>query len=60
MKVIAGSDQPLHETDCTFCGSCIDVCPVNAILEADRWRKGRNGTMKSRRLSASSVGTPVT
>lgn len=41
MKVIAGSDQPLHETDCTFCGSCIDVCPVNAILEADRWRKGR-------------------
>lgn len=41
MRVIAGSDQPLHETDCTFCGSCIDVCPVNAILEADRWRKGR-------------------
>lgn len=40
-KVIAGSDQPLHESDCTFCGSCIDVCPVNAILEADRWRKGR-------------------
>lgn len=40
-KVIAGADQPLHETDCTFCGSCIDVCPVNAILEADRWRKGR-------------------
>lgn len=41
MKVIAGNDQPLHETDCTFCGSCIDVCPVNAIIEADRWRKGR-------------------
>lgn len=40
-KVIAGSDQPLHESGCTFCGSCIDVCPVNAILEADRWRKGR-------------------
>jgi len=40
-RVIAGGDQPLHESDCTFCGSCIDVCPVNAILEADRWRKGR-------------------
>lgn len=40
-KIIAGGDQPLHESDCTFCGSCIDVCPVNAILEADRWRKGR-------------------
>lgn len=41
MRVIAGSDQPLHESGCTFCGSCIDVCPVNAIIEADRWRKGR-------------------
>lgn len=40
-KIIAGGDQPLHESDCTFCGSCIDVCPVNAILEADRWRRGR-------------------
>jgi predicted molibdopterin-dependent oxidoreductase YjgC len=41
MRVIAGSDQSLHESGCTFCGSCIDVCPVNAIIEADRWRKGR-------------------
>ncbi len=40
-KIIAGGDQPLHESDCTFCGSCIDVCPVNAILEAGRWRRGR-------------------
>lgn len=40
-KVITANDRPLQESDCTFCGSCIDVCPVNAILEADRWRKGR-------------------
>jgi NADH dehydrogenase/NADH:ubiquinone oxidoreductase subunit G len=40
-KVTTAKDNPLHESDCTFCGSCIDVCPVNAILEADRWRKGR-------------------
>ena len=40
-KIIAGGDQALHESECTFCGSCVDVCPVNAILEADRWRKGR-------------------
>jgi NADH dehydrogenase/NADH:ubiquinone oxidoreductase subunit G len=40
-KIIAGGDQALHESDCTFCGSCVDVCPVNAILEADRWRRGR-------------------
>lgn len=40
-KVTTANDKPLHESNCTFCGSCIDVCPVNAILEADRWRKGR-------------------
>lgn len=40
-KVTTAADRPLQESGCTFCGSCIDVCPVNAILEADRWRKGR-------------------
>ncbi|MFZ6017759.1 MAG: molybdopterin-dependent oxidoreductase [Nitrospirota bacterium] len=40
-KVVTANDRPLQESECTFCGSCIDVCPVNAILEADRWRKGR-------------------
>ncbi len=40
-KVTTAMDMPLQESGCTFCGSCIDVCPVNAILEADRWRKGR-------------------
>ncbi|MEW6213773.1 MAG: molybdopterin-dependent oxidoreductase [Nitrospirota bacterium] len=40
-KVITANDKPLQESECTFCGSCVDVCPVNALLEADRWRKGR-------------------
>lgn len=40
-KVTTATDKPLQESGCTFCGSCVDACPVNAILEADRWRKGR-------------------
>ena len=40
-KVITATDKPLQESSCTFCGSCVDACPVNALLEADRWRKGR-------------------
>jgi NADH dehydrogenase/NADH:ubiquinone oxidoreductase subunit G len=40
-KVTTANDKPLQESGCTFCGSCVDVCPVNALLEADRWRKGR-------------------
>jgi len=40
-KVMTAGDRPLQESGCTFCGSCVDACPVNALLEADRWRKGR-------------------
>lgn len=40
-KVSTVVDRSLHESDCTFCGSCIDACPVNAIIESDRSRKGR-------------------
>jgi len=40
-KVTTAGDKPLQESQCTFCGSCVDACPVNALLEADRWRKGR-------------------
>ncbi|MBI4685408.1 MAG: molybdopterin-dependent oxidoreductase [Nitrospirae bacterium] len=40
-RVVTANDKPLQESDCTFCGSCVDACPVNALLESDRWRKGR-------------------
>lgn len=40
-KVATANDKPLQESGCTFCGSCVDACPVNALLEADRTRKGR-------------------
>jgi NADH dehydrogenase/NADH:ubiquinone oxidoreductase subunit G len=40
-KVITANDKPLQESECTFCGSCVDSCPVNALLESDRRHKGR-------------------
>jgi len=40
-KVVTANDAPLQDSTCTFCGNCVDVCPVNALLESDRWRKGR-------------------
>lgn len=40
-KVVTAMDKPLQDSACTFCGNCVDVCPVNALLESDRWRKGR-------------------
>ena len=40
-RVMTANDKPLDESGCTFCGSCIDACPVNALLESDRLRRGR-------------------
>jgi formate dehydrogenase alpha subunit len=34
-------DRPLQETTCEFCGRCISVCPVGALTERERARKGR-------------------
>jgi NADH dehydrogenase/NADH:ubiquinone oxidoreductase subunit G len=48
-KVATAKDKPLQDSDCTFCGSCVDVCPVNALLEADRWRKGREWEYEKRK-----------
>lgn len=45
-RVITANDKPLQESGCTFCGSCVDACPVNALLESDRLRKGREWDYK--------------
>lgn len=46
-NVTTANNVPLQEAECTFCGSCVDACPVNALLEADRWRKGREWEYES-------------
>ena len=36
------SGPRLLESGCEFCGSCIDVCPVGALVERDhKWEKAR-------------------
>ncbi|HDH05323.1 MAG TPA: 2Fe-2S iron-sulfur cluster binding domain-containing protein [Nitrospirae bacterium] len=55
-KVVTAMDKPLEKSDCTFCGSCIDACPVNALLEADRWRKGREWEYKKSKSVCLSCG----
>jgi formate dehydrogenase alpha subunit len=34
-------DRPLQDTTCEFCGRCISVCPVGALTERERVKKGR-------------------
>ena len=47
-KVSTAQDRPLHESGCTFCGSCIDACPVNTIMERDRWQHGREWDLEKK------------
>jgi NADH dehydrogenase/NADH:ubiquinone oxidoreductase subunit G len=55
-KVVTAMDKPLQESGCTFCGTCVDACPVNALLEADRWRKGREWEYKKSKSVCLSCG----
>jgi formate dehydrogenase alpha subunit len=45
-QVISGLDGPLKNTDCVFCGNCIEVCPVGALREIQAEKKGRTWEFK--------------
>jgi len=56
-KVTTALDKPLHESGCTFCGSCIDACPVNTIMERDRWQHGREWDLEKRDTVCTACGS---
>lgn len=45
-KVASAYDDTLQETTCTFCGMCINVCPVAALVEKSTVWAGRPWEMK--------------
>src|SRR5512144_53686 len=56
-KVSTAQDAPLHESGCTFCGSCVDACPVNTIMERDRWQHGREWDLEKRDSVCTACGS---
>jgi formate dehydrogenase alpha subunit len=33
-RIAFGAGGPIHESNCDFCGACIDVCPTATLLES--------------------------
>ncbi len=29
-------NRPITETDCTYCGQCVAVCPTGALMEVNK------------------------
>ncbi|MCK9420057.1 MAG: molybdopterin-dependent oxidoreductase [Nitrospirae bacterium] len=56
-KVSTALDKPLHESGCTFCGSCVDACPVNTIMERDRWQHGREWDLEKHETVCTACGS---
>lgn len=56
-KVSTAMDKPLHESGCTFCGSCIDACPVNTIMERDRWQHGREWDLQKKETACTACAS---
>ena len=44
-KVSAAFDDPLEDSPCVFCGMCVDVCPVGALVPKQSVGKGRPGNL---------------
>ncbi|MBA7635937.1 putative formate dehydrogenase [subsurface metagenome] len=39
-KVATLDDLPLEDSECTFCGTCVSLCPTGALMEKDRTYAG--------------------
>jgi len=45
-RITTPYDLPLLEGNCEFCGECVSVCPVGALVEKSRIRAVRNWELK--------------
>ena len=41
------NDMPLEHSECTFCGTCVSVCPTGALMEKQRTYRGTAATTVS-------------
>jgi predicted molibdopterin-dependent oxidoreductase YjgC len=55
-KIIAAGDRPYRDSDCVFCGECLQACPVGALVEKDTRYKVRHWENHKVRTTCSYCG----
>lgn len=56
LKIIAKKDAALKDSDCVFCGECLQVCPVGALIPDKAYRDDRFKDTKKTRTTCSFCG----
>jgi predicted molibdopterin-dependent oxidoreductase YjgC len=54
-----GAGGPVHESNCDFCGACIDVCPTATLMEKPNKWVGRTEDWTSTTCNSCSVGCTI-
>ena len=58
-RIAFGTGGPVHESDCDFCGACIDVCPTATLMEKPNKWVGRADDWTSSACNACAVGCTI-
>lgn len=56
-KVATYGDQPYVDSECTFCGNCVAVCPTGALTERPMQGKGRRWEFQKVKTTCPFCGT---
>ena len=59
-QIAFGTGTQIHESDCNFCGACIDVCPTATLMEKPNKWKGLAEDWTNSVCNGCSVGCTIT
>lgn len=58
-RIAFGAGGPIHESNCDFCGACIDVCPTATLMEKPNKWIARTEDWTSTTCNSCSVGCTI-
>jgi formate dehydrogenase alpha subunit len=60
VHIAFGPDGPVHDSNCDFCGACIDVCPTATLMEhPNKWAATQTERWTPTACTSCSVGCTI-